>query len=255
MSIGVGCVALLLSSCSNPQVAPRVSPGTIRSIKVGMTEQQVTTILGQPLRTRPWGQGSVIYDYAIPGLVLSSPSLWISFMHGSVETVHAKRHPLVADDYAIFEARADRPTFESPDFRSTFRSNAYAADQDAQKIPRCPVFRVSAPTVIAFFDYQGGRKIPESDDALDDFQFSWQGVRSLVEPAAIRLHECYQRSFEVEVRGRRHRVDATGIGYYLVAPGKDPRIERGVATDDDLIDIMKDYFGPQVVDKARAKPR
>jgi hypothetical protein len=169
-----------------------------------MTEQQVTTILGQPLRTRPWGQGSVIYDYAIPGLVLSSPSLWISFMHGSVETVHAKRHPLVADDYAIFEARADRPTFESPDFRSTFRSNAYAADQDAQKIPRCPVFRVSAPTVIAFFDYQGGRKIPESDDALDDFQFSWQGVRSLVDPAAIRLHECYQR------RSRwRYEVDAT----------------------------------------------
>ena len=133
--------------------------------------------------------------------------------------------------------------------------DANGAAQDTQKIPRCPVFSVSGPTVIAFFDYEG-EKDPNAGDALDDFQFSWQGVRSLVDPAAIRLHECYQRSFDVEVRGgRRRRVDATGVGYYLIAPGKDPRIERGVATDGDLIGVMKDYFGHQVVEKALAKPR
>jgi SmpA/OmlA family protein len=123
MNIGVACVAILLGGCSSPQVASNVSPSAIRSIKVGMTEQQVTAILGQPLRKRPWGPESVIYDYAIPGWGLSSPSLWISFTHGSVQTVNAKRHRLIADDQAIFELRADQPIFESPAFESTFSSN------------------------------------------------------------------------------------------------------------------------------------
>jgi hypothetical protein len=95
-------------------------PASIRAIKVGMTEREVRAILGAPLRVRPWGKDAEIYDYAIPGWGLWSPQLWISFDHGRVHTVQGKRYPLIADDYAVDEARGDRPLFESSDFESTF---------------------------------------------------------------------------------------------------------------------------------------
>src|SRR5438105_1643893 len=46
-------VAVALSGCNGPRIAPQVNPSNIRSVKVGMTEQQVTAILGEPLRIRP----------------------------------------------------------------------------------------------------------------------------------------------------------------------------------------------------------
>jgi len=97
-----------------------INPASIRSVKIGMTEQQVVAILGQPLQIRPWGEDAVIYDYALPGWSRWSPRLWISFEKGVVRTVHGKRHYIMGDDRAVYEARGDRPTFESPDFESTF---------------------------------------------------------------------------------------------------------------------------------------
>jgi hypothetical protein len=61
---------------------------------------------------------SALGDYATPGLS-SGVSLWISFDKGRVQTVHAKRHPLIAENYGVYEVRSDQ-TFESPDFEATF---------------------------------------------------------------------------------------------------------------------------------------
>lgn len=116
----LACVTVALASCRSPQIASSVNPTSIRSVKIGMTEQQVTAILGQPLRIRPWGPSAVIYDYAVPGWALSSSGLWIYFEKGAVRTVQGKRHRLIGNDQAVYEARNDRPTFESPDFESTF---------------------------------------------------------------------------------------------------------------------------------------
>jgi len=33
------------------------------------------------------------------------------------------------------------------------------------------------------------------------------------------------------------------VGYYLVAPGKKPRIEYGAMTDADLLKVANEYFG------------
>ena len=121
ISIGAfACGAIAVASCRAPQIVSRVDPTSIRSIKVGMTELQVTAILGEPLRIRPWGTNAVIYDYAISGWALSSPGLWIYFEKGAVSTVQGKRHRMIGEDEAVYEARAGRPTFESPDFEPTF---------------------------------------------------------------------------------------------------------------------------------------
>jgi hypothetical protein len=121
ISIGAfACVTIAVAGCRSPQMVSRVTPASIRSIKIAMTEQQVTAILGQPLQIRPSGDAAVIYDYAIPGWTLSSPGLWIYFEKGAVRSVQGKRHRIIGEDQAVYEARADRPTFESPDFESTF---------------------------------------------------------------------------------------------------------------------------------------
>ena len=110
---------IVVVSCAS-QAAPGVNPAAIRRIKVGMTRQQVTAILGEPLRVRSEGPNDAIFDYAIPGLV--GPSLWVHFDKDSVTTVHAKRHSLFDDDKAIYEEAAHHPTFESEDFESAFSS-------------------------------------------------------------------------------------------------------------------------------------
>jgi len=33
------------------------------------------------------------------------------------------------------------------------------------------------------------------------------------------------------------------VGYYYIAPGRKPRLEYGVATDLDILQIASDYFG------------
>ena len=114
------CLAIVLAGCRGPQMGSRVDPASIRSIKTGMTEEQVKTILGQPLRVRPWGATAAIYHYAIPGRAVSSPGLWIYFDKGAVGTVHGAWHPVIGESHAVYEARADQPTFETPDFESTF---------------------------------------------------------------------------------------------------------------------------------------
>lgn len=116
----LACVIIAVAGCRRPQMASRVDPTSIRSIRIGMTEQQVAGILGQPLRIRPWGDAAVVYDYAIPGWASSSPGLWIYFEKGAVQSVQGKRHRIFGEDHAVYEARADRSTFESRDFESTF---------------------------------------------------------------------------------------------------------------------------------------
>ena len=110
---------LAITGCNTGQVASNVSPSTIRSIKIGMTEQQVIAILGQPLRKRPWGEMSILYDYAVPGWGTSG-SLWIHFEQGAVRLVRGERQSTFGRDYAVYEVRSDRAIFESPDFEATF---------------------------------------------------------------------------------------------------------------------------------------
>ena len=110
-----------LTACS-PRMSERVDPSSIRSIGIGMSEQRVIERLGKPLRIRPWGSDAVLHDYALPGWAPSGPSLWVHFEGGRVRTVHGTRHRIIGDDYAVYEARADRPMFERSDFEPIFRN-------------------------------------------------------------------------------------------------------------------------------------
>jgi outer membrane protein assembly factor BamE (lipoprotein component of BamABCDE complex) len=115
--IAVACT-LVMVGCGASPAASTVDAGSIRRVSIGMTQEQVRSLFGQPLRIRPWGASAVVYDYARGAP--SSSGLWVYFEHDAVQTVQAKQRHWLASDTAVYEARADRTTFESPDFESTF---------------------------------------------------------------------------------------------------------------------------------------
>jgi len=106
--------AVSIASCASPRISSKVTAASIRKISPGMSRMDVVSLLGQPLRERP---GDLL-DYAIPGAALHGAfSFWIALdSHGTVDTVHVEKYPWIADHYAIYEARRDRPVYEHPEF-------------------------------------------------------------------------------------------------------------------------------------------
>ena len=107
---------------------------------------------------------------------------------------------------------------------------------------------VRGPTIIAFFPPVTQAELEKDHDtaeALSDFQFYAAKVRAPLSKSAIAFHEMYARSFLVAVGGRSivFRPDKGDVGYYFVAPDKEPRVEYGVMTDSDLLQTARAYFG------------
>jgi hypothetical protein len=111
---------------------------------------------------------------------------------------------------------------------------------------RQPLVEVRGPTVVAFFEpvtQEELEKDPDTNEALADFQIYAKKVSEPLRAAGIEFHELSAHSFRLRV-GKRLTTfrPAKGVGYYLVEPGKKPRIEYGVMTDADLIALAKEYF-------------
>lgn len=110
-------LALAVVGCDHrPKVTAAVTPERIRQVRPGMSEADVVSILGAPLHQRSNGPGTT-YDYAVPGLALRSFSFWVAFdARGRVDTVRVEEDPLLAEAYAIYDARPGLPVYEHPQF-------------------------------------------------------------------------------------------------------------------------------------------
>lgn len=113
--------AVVVGCGSVPRKAERVDADAIRSVTVGMSQQEVRAILGPPLKVEPWGTGTVLVRYAVPGWLRRSPSLWIAFDHGAVSVVHATVYPVIADERAVYEAATHHELYEAAEFEAAFR--------------------------------------------------------------------------------------------------------------------------------------
>jgi hypothetical protein len=111
-----------------------------------------------------------------------------------------------------------------------------------------PVVLVRGPTVVAFFKPVPQAKLDrdaDTNEALADFQLYATNVRKPLRKEGIEFHELYAYSFQLR-DGKRlttFRPAKVKVGYYLVAPGRKPRIEYGVRTDADLLQVANQYFG------------
>jgi hypothetical protein len=117
----------------------------------------------------------------------------------------------------------------------------------ARESHETPVFDIDKPTILAFFRPSGGINKVESNanDSLSDFQAYLRKANGPLQNAGIEIHEVYARSFRIRIGPTitTYQTKKAGVGYYLVAPGKKPRIEYGVMTDADLIGVAGEYFG------------
>ncbi len=112
-----------------------------------------------------------------------------------------------------------------------------------------PTFDVRGPMIVAFFPPVSESKLqrdPDTNEALSDFQEYAHRVREPLRQRGIEFHEVYANSFGIG-RGKTtvmftpHKVK---VGYYFIAPNKEPRIEYGVQTDEGLLQVADEYFGP-----------
>jgi hypothetical protein len=113
-----------------------------------------------------------------------------------------------------------------------------------------PLFDIHQPTVLAFFrptshaDESGSR----ANDTLSDFQVYLRKASAPLGQAGIEVHDVYARSFQVRERMKTttFQTKKIGIGYYLVSPGKKPRVEYGLMSDSDLIRVASEYFDMRI---------
>ena len=83
----------------------------------------------------------------------------------------------------------------------------------------------------------------DTNEALADFQLYASHVRKPFKNAGIKFQELYARSFRLRTGEKLITFHPKRMpGYYLVSPGKQPRIEYGVVTDADLLQIANEYF-------------
>jgi len=111
-----------------------------------------------------------------------------------------------------------------------------------------PVVVVRGPAIVAFFEPVSQAKLakdPDANEALADFQLYATNVREPLRKAGIEFHELYAHSFRLRVGNRltTFRPVKVAVGYFLILPGKKPRVEYGVMTDADLLQVAKEYFG------------
>ncbi|MFZ0523026.1 MAG: hypothetical protein WAL95_18500 [Candidatus Acidiferrales bacterium] len=113
--------------------------------------------------------------------------------------------------------------------------------------PKRPVVIVNRPTVVAFFPLAKSAELsnnPDENEALADFKSYSARVREWAGKMGINFEEIYATSFSMKFAAKTivFRPKPAQCGYYFVAPGKSPRIEYGVTTDDDILRIASEYF-------------
>jgi len=106
-------------------------------------------------------------------------------------------------------------------------------------------FVISRPMLISFFlDYTDKQIDADGSEALADFVFYLPYAEDKLRGAGIEVHAVFKvKSFDVKV-GRRWRTvrPRVSVGYYFIAPGREPEIEFGVEDTGSIIDLARKYF-------------
>jgi hypothetical protein len=104
------------------------------------------------------------------------------------------------------------------------------------------------PTIIAFFRHVTDPQMdkdPDMNEALGDFQLYAAQAGPKLRAAGIDFETASATRFKLEIgkHVRDFRAPKADVGYYFIAPGKEPHVEHGVMTDMDLIEAARKYFG------------
>jgi hypothetical protein len=129
-------------------------------------------------------------------------------------------------------------------FVAAFAAGAYAQNRGEQ----IPLLVIHRPTILAFCRPVTRSELdadPEANEAVSDFEFYAGSSRARLKNTGVDFREADARSFRLRVgtKVRTFHTGKIGIGYYFIAPGREPHVEYGVMTDEDLADAARKYFG------------
>jgi hypothetical protein len=120
-----------------------------------------------------------------------------------------------------------------------------------------PAVVVAGPTIVAFFPVTKTelQKDADTNEALADFRFYPKQVREPLKKTGIEFSGVYAHTFFVLIgqEATVFRPAKGNVGYYLIIPGKKPRIEYGVMTNTDLLQVANEYSGGHVGSLSRAQ--
>ncbi len=110
---------------------------------------------------------------------------------------------------------------------------------------KLPLIVIHRRTIVAFF--VGANEAREIDangnESLSDFQLYAYQAKGPLKKMKVDLLDTTSAAFSVQTGTKIVAFHpAQQIGYYFIAPGQEPRVEYGVRTDDQLIEIASQYF-------------
>lgn len=107
-------------------------------------------------------------------------------------------------------------------------------------------YAIKGPTVIAFFRHVTDvemEKDPDTNEALSDFQLYAAQAALKLKLAGIAFEVASTKAFRVKDGLALHTFKGKiDVGYYFVAPGKEPRVAYGVHDDQEIVEIAAEYF-------------
>ena len=114
-----------------------------------------------------------------------------------------------------------------------------------------PTYVIQKPTIIAFFPPTTDAELeknPDLNEVLGDFQLYAYQAGPRLKKAGINFEVASAIIFRVKNGGVVHtfKTGKVGVGYYFVAPGKQPNVEYGVHDDLDILEIARKYFQLQI---------
>jgi hypothetical protein len=107
---------LLLTSCGARALAPGVSCSSIRSIRLGMTDAEVVSILGEPIAREPGypaGVTTLVYSRPVRG-ARWYPMVWVHLRNGRVLAAYVKKYLFWGADSVGVYGLAEGQSWESP---------------------------------------------------------------------------------------------------------------------------------------------
>jgi hypothetical protein len=107
-------------------------------------------------------------------------------------------------------------------------------------------FVITGPTLISFFlDYTDDEILAEGGESLYDFKSYLPAAENTLRWAGVQVHAVFRvKSFQVKMGSRWRTVKPreSGVGYYFIAPGREPRLEFGVEDSETIVDFAREYF-------------
>jgi hypothetical protein len=107
-------------------------------------------------------------------------------------------------------------------------------------------FVITGPTLISFFlDYTDDEILADGgNEALSDFDFYLPAAEDQLKEAGVQVHAVFKvKSFQVKMGSRWRTVKPREtVGYYFIAPGREPRLEFGVEDTESIVDFARGYF-------------